>query len=68
MITLPDTFQDKHIGILGTTGAGKTSVTKVAIVEPLLSAGRRVHIIDPKLDWWGLRLAADGKACDQGIQ
>lgn len=57
----PEAFTNKHVAILGTTGAGKTSVAKVAIVEPLLIAKRRVHIIDPKTDWWGLRLMADGK-------
>lgn len=57
----PDAFTNKHVAILGTTGAGKTTVAKVAIVEPLLDRGQRVHIIDPKTDWWGLRLDKTGK-------
>jgi hypothetical protein len=45
---------------LGKTGAGKSSALR-HIVEHLLAAKKRVCIIDPKGDWWGLKASADGK-------
>jgi flagellar biosynthesis/type III secretory pathway protein FliH len=61
-MTIPaEALTATHTAILGTTGAGKTSVSKTAIIEPLLEDGRRVLIIDPTAAHWGLRLAADGK-------
>lgn len=61
MTHVPDAAFDKHVALLGMTGAGKTSVIKTAIVEPDLEADRRVLIITPKDDWWGLRLSKSGK-------
>lgn len=58
---VPAAAFDRHVVIFGMTGAGKTSVTKSAIVEPDLEAERRVGIITPKDDWWGLRLSKSGK-------
>lgn len=58
---IPEAALDKHVALLGMTGAGKTSVIKAAIVEPDLEADRRVLIITPKDDWWGLRLSKSGK-------
>lgn len=51
----------QHVGILGTTGSGKSYAAR-GIVEAILTAGRgdRMVIIDPKGDWWGLRLASNG--------
>src|ERR1700685_1411746 len=59
---IPDEALDKHVVLFGMTGAGKTSVIKSAIVEPDLDADRRVLIITPKDDWWGLRLSRTGKS------
>lgn len=59
---IPAEALDKHIALLGGTGSGKTSTAKVAIVEPALTAGERVVVIDPTSAWWGLRLGRDGKA------
>lgn len=59
---IPEAALDKHVALLGMTGAGKTSVIKTAIVEPDLRNDRRVLIITPKDDWWGLRLAKSGKS------
>jgi hypothetical protein len=59
---IPDSALDKHVALLGMTGAGKSSVIKTAIVEPDLEADRRVLIITPKDDWWGLRLNRTGKS------
>ncbi len=66
MTLLPVPFQfpqavlAKHIGILGMTGAGKTSTTKL-LVEQVVAGGARVCILDPiKSDHWGLTSSADG--------
>lgn len=59
---IPEAALDKHVALLGMTGAGKTSVIKTAIVEPDLEADRRVLIVTPKDDWWGLRLSRTGKS------
>ena len=50
-----------HCAVLGKTGAGKSSVLRL-IVEDLLNRGKRVCIIDPKGDWYGLKLSADGRS------
>lgn len=67
MTGIPTEALDKHVALLGMTGAGKTSVIKAAIVEPDLNAGRRVIIITPKDDWWGLRLSKSGKGAGYDI-
>lgn len=64
---IPDAALDKHTVLFGMTGAGKTSVIKTAIVEPDLEADRRVLIITPKDDWWGLRLSKTGKSAAYDI-
>ncbi|MDZ4250333.1 MAG: DUF87 domain-containing protein [Candidatus Nanopelagicales bacterium] len=63
--TVPEAALDGHIAILGKTGSGKTFAAK-GIVEALLRQQRQVCVLDPTGAWWGLRLAADGKAkgCD----
>jgi hypothetical protein len=58
---IPEQALDKHIAFLGSTGSGKTSAAKSAIVEGALARGERVIIIDPTGAWWGLRLTASGK-------
>ena len=60
-LSLPLDTEGHRIGVLGTSGAGKTSVSKV-IVEALIAAGRRVCILDPAGVWWGLRLSSDGQS------
>lgn len=60
-LAIPEDVLKQHAIIFGKTGAGKSSVLR-HIVEHLLSKGKRVCIIDPKGDWWGLPSAADGKA------
>ena len=59
---IPNEALDKHVALLGMTGAGKSSVIRAAIVEPDLEADRRVIIVTPKDDWWGLRLSKTGKS------
>src|SRR6185503_2152797 len=50
----------QHGAVLGKTGAGKSSLLRV-IVEWLLTRKKRVVVVDPKGDWWGLKASADGK-------
>lgn len=52
---------NQHLVMLGKTGAGKSSALR-HIVEYLLSQKKRVCIVDPKGDWWGLKSSADGKS------
>lgn len=58
---LPAKVFDQHIVLLGKTRAGKSTVLRGSIGEPLLEAGEAVTIIDPKGDWWGIKLAKDGR-------
>lgn len=52
---------DRHVAVLGMTGAGKTYLMR-AIVESLLYRSARVCIIDPTDVHWGARLTPDQKA------
>lgn len=56
---IPDEALDDRLGIVGTSGSGKT-YTAGAAVERVLARGHRVVIVDPLDVWWGLRLMADG--------
>ncbi|HEY6232826.1 MAG TPA: DUF87 domain-containing protein [Pyrinomonadaceae bacterium] len=51
---------DQHLIALGKTGAGKSTALR-HLVEHLLSEKKRVCVIDPKGDWYGLKASADGK-------
>ena len=59
-LPFPETILHQHSATLGKTGAGKSSALRVS-VEHLLDKQKRVIIIDPKGDWWGLKASADGK-------
>ncbi|MDB5445672.1 MAG: hypothetical protein JWQ97_989 [Phenylobacterium sp.] len=51
-----------HTAVLGKTGSGKSSTSRLA-VEQVVAAGYRVCIIDAiKSDWWGITSSADGRA------
>ncbi|HEY0341113.1 MAG TPA: DUF87 domain-containing protein, partial [Steroidobacteraceae bacterium] len=52
---------DDRAAIVGVSGSGKTYTAKV-LVERLITASRRVCIVDPTGVWWGLRAGADGHA------
>lgn len=60
-LPFPERVLHQHAATLGKTGSGKSSALRV-IVEHLLDKGRRVCIVDPKGDWWGLKSSADGKS------
>jgi hypothetical protein len=60
-LCVPAKVLDQHLVVLGKTGAGKSSALR-HMVEHLLAEGKRVCIVDPKGDWWGLKTSADGKA------
>lgn len=57
---VPRAILKQHIAVLGKTRSGKSSVMR-GLVEGLLDDHKPVCIIDPKGDWWGLKLKSDGK-------
>lgn len=58
---IPEAALSQHIAVLGKTGSGKTSTSKL-IIEHVVAQGARVCVLDPiKSDWWGLTSSADGK-------
>lgn len=57
---IPKETLQQNIVALGKTGAGKSSALR-SIVEPMLDDKLPICIIDPKGDWWGIKLKADGK-------
>jgi hypothetical protein len=59
-LCIPKNILKQHVAVLGKTGAGKSSALR-HVVEHLLTEQKRVCIIDPKGDWWGLKVSADGK-------
>jgi uncharacterized protein len=65
-LPFPERILHQHIATLGKTGAGKSSAMRV-LFEHLLDKKRRVAIIDPKGDWWGLKSSADGKSAGYPI-
>ena len=58
-LPIPEELLHQHIADLGKTGSGKSSVLRV-IAENRLKKKKRLVIIDPKGDWWGLKSGADG--------
>lgn len=60
-LCFPVKILDQHLVMLGKTGAGKSSALR-HIVEYLLGKNKRVCIVDPKGDWYGLKVSADGKS------
>lgn len=60
MTMLPPGVFEQHIAVLGKTRSGKSSVMR-GLTEQLLFRKMPVCIVDPKGDWWGIKLAADGK-------
>lgn len=61
MNTVSEKILDKHLGILGINGSGKTYTAK-GCAETLLNKKERVCIIDPTGVWWGLKSSSTGKS------
>ena len=59
-LIFPEKILEQHLVVLGKTGAGKSSALR-HVVEHLLGKRKRVVIIDPKGDWWGLKSSSDGR-------
>jgi uncharacterized protein len=59
-LPIPREILTQHVAILGKTRSGKSSVMRL-LVEDLLERRLPVCVVDPKGDWWGVKLAADGK-------
>ena len=59
-LCIPTKVFDQHLVVLGKTGSGKSSVLRY-MVEHLLDQGKRVCVIDPKGDWFGIKASADGR-------
>lgn len=62
-LCFPESILSQHLVVLGKTGAGKSSALR-HVVEHLLDHKKRVCVVDPKGDWWGLKFAANGQ--DEG--
>ena len=60
-LTLPADAATQVFAFMGRRGSGKTYGAG-RLVEQLRAHGDQVVILDPVGTWWGLRLAADGKA------
>ena len=59
---IPESIFKRHLAVLGMTGSGKSSTTRL-VVEQIVAAGGRVCILDTiKSDWWGITSSASGKA------
>jgi hypothetical protein len=57
---LPLDAVTQTFGFIGRKGAGKTYAAGV-LVEQLFDHGAPVVVLDPVGNWWGLRMAGDGK-------
>ena len=64
-LTLPADAVTQTFGCIGRKGAGKTYLAGV-LAEQMLSIHAQVIVLDVVGNWWGLRVAADGRA--QGKQ
>jgi len=60
-LKLPLSAVTQVLAFMGKRGAGKTYAAG-KFVEGLVGARAQVVVVDPVGNWWGLRLAADGKA------
>lgn len=59
-LSLPDDAATQVFALMGRRGMGKTYAAG-RLIEQLYGAGNQVVILDPVGNWWGLRLAKDGK-------
>ncbi len=59
-LDLPLEAVTQKFAFLGRSGSGKTYAAG-KLLEGMLDAGAQVVVLDPVGNWWGLRVAADGK-------
>lgn len=60
-LPFPFSLFEQHVMALGKTRSGKSSALRL-MVEHLLDRNHPVCIVDPKGDWWGIKLDRSGKA------
>ena len=65
-ISLPSNAVTQTFACIGRKGAGKTYLASM-LAEQMLDIGAQVVILDPVGNWWGLRVAADGKSKGKDI-
>jgi uncharacterized protein len=65
-VLAPDKILDKHLGILGINGSGKTYTAK-GLAERLLDDKQRICVIDPTGVWYGLKSSASGKSAGYAV-
>src|SRR5204862_2549422 len=58
-LELPDSFATEGVVVMGVRGSGKSN-TEVRFAELLFEAGIPFVAIDPKGDWYGIRMPATG--------
>lgn len=59
---IPREAIDQNAIVLGKTRSGKSSAMRLIVESNTLAEHKPACIIDPKGDWWGLKLGADGKS------
>lgn len=65
-ISLPNDAVTQTFACIGRKGAGKTYLAQL-LAEQMLSIRAQVVVIDPVGNWYGLRIAADGKSKGEDI-
>ena len=65
-VALPADAVTQTFACIGRKGAGKTYLASM-LAEQMLDIGAQVVILDPVGNWYGLRVAADGKAKGKDI-
>ena len=65
-LSLPRDAVTQTFACIGRKGAGKTYLAQM-LAEQMLNIGAQVVVIDPVGNWWGLRVAADGKSKGKDI-
>lgn len=65
-LSLPSDAVTQTFGCIGRKGAGKTYLATL-LAEKMLDIGAQVVVVDPVGNWWGLRVAADGKSKGKDI-
>jgi hypothetical protein len=65
-VSLPNDAVTQTFACIGRKGAGKTYLASM-LAEQMLDLGAQVVILDPVGNWYGLRVAADGKGKGKAI-